>query len=133
MLDLAQNFGDGPVMMSSMARNQALSSKYLHTLMTTLKSAGLVRSLRGTKGGYALTRPPSRIKVSEVIRALEGSLSVVDCVEDERLCKRAEHCVTRDVWEEASKAFNDVLEHFTLEDLVLRKKEKEATALMYHI
>ena len=133
MLDLAQSFGDGPVLMNTMARNQELSPKYLHALLTTLKSAGLVRSLRGAKGGYTLARPPSKIKVSEVIQGLEGSLSIVDCVEDKILCKRSEHCITRDVWDELSKAIENVLENWTLEDLVLRKKEKDASAQMYHI
>ena len=133
MLDLAQSFGSGPVLMNTMARNQELSPKYLHALLIILKSAGLIRSVRGAKGGYTLSRPPSKIKVSEVIHRLEGSLSIVDCVEDKTLCIRSEHCVTRDVWDDLSKAFENVLENLTLEDLVLRKNEKEAAAQMYHI
>ena len=133
MLDLAERFGDGPLMMNSMARNQELSPKYLHALLITLKSAGLIRSFRGAKGGYTLTRPPSKIKVSEVIHRLEGSLSIVDCVQDKTLCKRSDLCVTREVWDDLSKAFENVLENLTLEDLVLRKREKESAAQMYHI
>lgn len=133
MLDLAERFGDGPLMMNSMARNQELSPKYLHALLITLKSAGLIRSFRGAKGGYTLTRPPSKIKVSEVIHRLEGSLSIVDCVQDKTLCKRSDLCVTREVWDDLSKAFENVLENLTLEDLVLRRREKESAAQMYHI
>ena len=133
MIELAQSYGGEPVLMSAIADNQAISSKYLHALLTALKSAGLVRSLRGSNGGYALTREPSSIRVGEVVRVLEGSLSVVDCVEDEHLCGRADLCVTRDIWQAMSRAVEGALDRFTLSDLVARKQEKETGSEMYYI
>ena len=133
MIDLAQNFGTGPVLMEDIARNNDISRKYLHTLLTTLKSAGLVRSIRGSGGGFELARAPSQIKLNEVMLVLEGSLSLVYCVEDKSLCERAEHCVTRDVWRELSNALERTLAGITLEDLIVRKKKKEKVPPMFNI
>ena len=72
MFELARGFGQDPLLMSTVAERQGLSRKYLHTLLTTLKTAGLVRSVRGAGGGFVLARPPAEIKLSEVITALEG-------------------------------------------------------------
>ncbi len=133
MLEIAMSNGESPVMMRSISENQGISRKYLHAILTTLKSAGLVRSVRGVRGGYTLSRSPSRIQVSEVIRVLEGSLSVVDCVQENGLCARSETCVTRDVWLDVNRAIEGVLGNLTLEDLVQRQKRKEVRAPMYII
>jgi Rrf2 family cysteine metabolism transcriptional repressor len=118
MLELARCYGDDPVLMGTLAEREDISRKYLHTLLTGLKSAGLVRSLRGARGGFVLTRHPSEIKLAEILHVLEGPLSLVDCVADERACDRAERCTARRVWQELSGAIDDVLENVTLEDLI---------------
>jgi len=123
MLDLAMNPNCEPVRMSAVARRQALSRKYLHALLTTLKTAGLVRGVRGAGGGFVLARPPAEIKLSEILHALEGPLSLVDCVADERFCDRTNHCPARHVWLTLAGAINDVLERFTLADLVALENE----------
>jgi Rrf2 family protein len=68
MLELALNYGGKPVLMRHIAEKQEISRKYLHALLTSLKSAGLVRSVRGSGGGYLLAHPPSRIHVDQVGR-----------------------------------------------------------------
>ena len=126
MIDLAQAYGEGPVLVRSVADRQEVSSKYLHALLGTLKSAGLVRSVRGSGGGYALARHPSEVRLTEIVEALEGPLSVVDCVADEALCRRSASCAVRDVWLTVSEAVTDVLSSLTLEELVERQRAKEA-------
>lgn len=133
MLELAQSFEDGPVLMKHIAEKQEISMKYLHTLLTMLKAAGLVHSMRGAGGGYSLTRPPSEITVSEVVRVLEGSLFPVQCVKDKELCERAERCVARDVWSDLGEAIEKLLSGLTLDDLLARKKKKDAVTQMYFI
>ena len=133
MVELAGNYGTGPVLMEGIARGQGISRKYLHALLTRLKSAGLVRSVRGAGGGYSLARAPSQIRLDEVVRILEGSLSVVDCVEDIEVCARVEGCVTRDVWRDLTQLIEGFLASMTLEDLVVRKRAKYAGPPMYHI
>jgi Rrf2 family protein len=121
MLELARCFGDGPLMMGTLAEREGLSRKYLHALLTGLKSAGLVRSVRGAGGGFVLSRDPSEIKITEVLSALEGPLSLVDCVADKEGCDRAERCTARPLWQELSGAIENVLDNVTLEDLVASK------------
>lgn len=118
MLELANRFGEEPVLMSTVAESQNLSRKYLHALLTPLRSAGLVRSVRGAHGGFVLARPPAHIKLSEVLHAVEGSLSLVDCVADPRVCDRSKRCPARRVWEALSSAVTDMLDHVTLEDMM---------------
>ena len=107
--------------MSVLAENQSLSRKYLHTLLTTLKSAGLVRSVRGPGGGFVLSRPPARIKLREVLCAVEGPLSLVDCVADERVCDRSKDCPARRVWEDLSGVVDKALDKVSLASLLTPK------------
>jgi len=118
MFELASHYGQGPMLMSTVAERQNLSRKHLHALLTTLKSADLVRSFRGPGGGFQLARPPAQIRLSEVLRALEGPLSLVHCVEDREACDRADTCVARGVWRQLSDAIHGVLDGATLQDLV---------------
>ena len=124
MLELARAFGQAPVLMSTVAERQGVSRKYLHTLLTALKAAGLVRSVRGAGGGFILTRPPEEISLSEILRVLEGPLSLVDCVADKRACDRSNHCPARRVWQELADAIKNVLDNVTLGDLAAPEKKK---------
>ena len=94
--------------------------------LTGLKAAGLTRSVRGAGGGFVLTREPSEIKLKEILRALEGSLCLVDCVADERVCDRANGCTARGVWQELSGAIGSVLENLTLADVIAPEKRRSS-------
>ena len=118
MFELALGFGEAPVLMSTIAARQDLSRKHLHTLLTSLKSAGLVYSVRGPGGGFVLSRPPDRIRLGEILHALEGPLLFVHCVADRQACERSNGCPARDVWQELSKAIESALGSVTLKDLV---------------
>lgn len=118
MLGLARGGTDAPVLMESLARQEELSIKYLHALLTRLKAARLVRSVRGAGGGFVLARPPARITLKEILRALEGSLSLVPCVADRRACRKTSRCTARGVWRELSDRIEDMLTHISLQDLL---------------
>jgi Rrf2 family protein len=118
MYELALPGSDSPVTLKTISGNQEISIKYLHSLLTMLKSAGLVRSISGSKGGYLLARKPAEITLLEIVTVLEGPISVVDCVADRDVCARVDFCAARDVWEEVNNAIEDVLVRRTLEDLV---------------
>ncbi len=134
LLDLALYGEKGPVLLKDIAHRQQISLPYLEHLITPLIAAGIVRSTRGARGGVSLTRPPEDIKLSEVIPRLEGSLSLVECINDPATCSRYQTCVTREVWDELKKAMNGVLEAMTLQDLVERQKTKEPPKeAMYYI
>ncbi len=133
MLELAESYGDGPVLARTIAAKQEISDKYLHSLLTMLTHAGLVRSVRGAGGGYTLTRHPSKITVCEVVKILEGSLSLVECVKDEGVCERASDCPARDIWGDVSRAIDRALSNLTLENVVARAQKKDSGRTMYHI
>ena len=134
LLDLALHAGEGLVLLKDIARRQEVSLPYLEHLITPLIAAGLVKSTRGARGGVLLLKPPSEIKLSEVVQLLEGSIAPVDCVSDPKVCHRSASCVTRDIWNEMKRAMNGVLESTTLQDLVERQKGKNGPKhRMYYI
>ena len=98
---------------------------YLEHLITPLIAAGIVRSSRGPAGSVQLTKPPREIKLSEVIRLVEGSIIPVECVDNPEVCSRSELCAARDVWAEFERAVSKVLESTTLQDFVERQERKE--------
>lgn len=134
MLELALRFGNGPVLIKDIAKTQDISEKYLERIFFGLKSAGLIKSQRGAKGGYLLARPAAQIKLIQIIKALEGSLAPVECVDEPLLCKRVRICVTRDIWKRLKDTIEGVLDSVTLEDLVKQHKQKNKTQKnMYYI
>lgn len=124
MLDLAIHYAQGPILLKLIAMREGISESYLENLMTGLKTAGLVRTVRGPQGGHFLARPPSQIKLSEIVIALEGPIALVDCIDDARLCYRSPSCVTRDVWQDLNKAITAVLERITLEEMAQKQRER---------
>jgi Rrf2 family cysteine metabolism transcriptional repressor len=122
ILDLALEYGGGPLQIKVIAERENISNKYLEQLMTILKTAGLVRSLRGPRGGYLLAKPPNEVRLSEVFTVLEGPLITVECLQHPQFCPRCAECITRQVWAKIQDAMLGVLESITLQDLVDRAK-----------
>ena len=131
ILELAENYGNGPLQLRIIARDQRVSVKYLEQLMAMLKSAGIVRSVRGSKGGYILAKSPEQIKVSDCFECLEGSVITTECVEDESYCERTNDCIARQLWTEVQNSVMGVLQSMTLQNLVDRAKNKQV--INYHI
>jgi Rrf2 family protein len=125
ILELALAYNSGPLQIKVIADRQKISNKYLEQLVGIIKTAGLVRSLRGPHGGYVLAKPPQDIKLSEIFRVLEGSVLTVECVENEQACDMYADCITRRLWIEVNDAILNVLTGKTLADLVeMAEKEK---------
>ncbi|MDD5167515.1 MAG: Rrf2 family transcriptional regulator [Syntrophales bacterium] len=133
MLDLALHQGEGPVLLREIARRQEISEKYLWQLINPLKAAGLINSLRGAHGGYVLAKKPAEINLKEILIVLEGSLCLVDCVDNPSGCDRAPACITRDIWAEASKGILGTLEAMTLEKMVEGHMKKSDSFAGYSI
>lgn len=134
MLSLAFRNDDGSTFIKDIAKEEEISEKYLGHIVTSLKTHGLINSTRGAGGGIVLTRKPSEIKLSEIIQAVEGELVFSDCVNNPNICHRVKSCVSRDIWKEISEKINKELNSITLEDMVVRKKEKElcVSGLHFH-
>jgi len=118
MVDLAQHYNEGPVRLSDISRRQDISVKYLEQLIIPLKKNSFVRSVRGPKGGHMLALPPETITAADIVRVLERRLDLTRCIEDPSSCERSSTCLTRGLWEKATKAMICELEAITLEDMV---------------
>jgi Rrf2 family protein len=125
MLELASHYGEGPIELKEIAKKENISLKYLEQVIIPLRSAGVVKSVRGSKGGYSLAKSPSEICLNDVVEVLEGPINLIECLRDPKACQRSSFCVTRDIWKEVSEAIYRIFHSVTLEEMVNRKREKE--------
>jgi len=121
MIDLGMYFGEGPVSLKSVAERQSLSEHYLEQLIAPLRNAGLVRSIRGAYGGYVLAKAPAEITVGDVIRVLEGPITICDD-NDEDLAE---------LWERVRDSINSVLDSTNLQDLIDKKRSNDGNIMFY--
>lgn len=131
MVNLAFSYQKGPAQLNEIARKEEISEKYLSQIVILLRGAGLIRSVRGAKGGYLLTRDPAQITLRDIVEVMEGGLNIVDCLKEEDACGRSGKCLTRQVWDKVSLAIRTTLEEITLKDLALRLQESGEP--MYYI
>lgn len=123
LLDLALRCGEGPIPLKDIAQRQQIPLPYLEHLIAPLKAAGIIKSIRGARGGIWLVKPPQEVRLNEVIPLLEGSIAPVKCVNNAKTCPYSDICVTRAIWGEMKKAMNGVLESTSLQDLVELAKQ----------
>jgi Rrf2 family protein len=118
LMELASRETDKPVFLSDIAESQNISEKYLSKLVIPLRSAGLLDSVRGASGGYVLNKRPEDITLWNVVQALEGGISLVDCVDNSRVCDRATTCPARRTWGGLERAMKEYCEGLTLADIL---------------
>jgi Rrf2 family transcriptional regulator, cysteine metabolism repressor len=118
MVDLAIHSTEGHVALNAVADRQDISVNYLEQVFSTLRKAGLVKSIKGSQGGYLMAMQPSQMTVGMILRALEGKLVVVDETENTGAQKSVQHCIQKMVWDVMTETVNDMVDHVTLEDLV---------------
>lgn len=136
MVDLAINSTSGHVALYFIAERQNISVNYLEQVFSTLRKAGLVKSVKGAQGGYVLADNPENITIGMILRALEGNLSVVD--ENSEAAGRADqsiqHCIKVNVWDKMTAGLNNLVDSITLEDLVNEYRRMTGTMVhMYYI
>ena len=125
-MELAENYGKGPLQLKVIAEHQEISVKYLEQLMAVLKSAGIVRSVRGPSGGYVLAKNPNEIRVSECFNCLEGPVITTECVGDSSFCTRSAECIAKILWTDVQNTVMDLLRSITLQSLIDRTGECKA-------
>lgn len=133
LVELAHHYGAGPIQSAEIAARQEVPEPYLDQLLTNLRRAGFIRSVRGPQGGHALIRDPREVKLSEVIVALEGSLAPIACVDDPDSCTKTGGCVQRAVWEQVRDATLDILEHVSIADLAEKERVHSRNGGRYYI
>ena len=132
MVDLANNMNKEPVLARSISKRQGISKKYMESLLTTLKKAGLVKTVRGVKGGYLLARDPKKITMEKITEVMDGPLTLVGCIDSPKDCRRSKTCAARILWADFSRTLRLKLREITLADLArktLRKERREKTKL----
>src|SRR5512135_1818942 len=115
MVELAKSFEKGPLSIKEIAARQNISDKYLEQIIMHLKTVGPITAVRGPKGGYMLSSPPSRITLKSLFDLFEGPSGIVECVEDPSECKRADSCLSRRLWVTLEEKISETLSSTTLE------------------
>ncbi len=118
MLEIALQYNGKPVMASYIAEKQVLSRKYLENLLNMLRVNGLVKSIRGSKGGYILSKEPEKITLEEIVIALDGPLAITPCVEASEYCEFSKNCVTHELWIDMTNLISDYLRGKNLQTLI---------------
>ncbi|MDR1320915.1 MAG: Rrf2 family transcriptional regulator [Gracilibacteraceae bacterium] len=120
MVDLAELSAGGPVSLRNIAERKHMSEHYLGQVVPDLRKAGLVRSIRGTKGGYVIARPAAQIVIGEIIRAIDGPAPPVECnrTDSAQCCQDMAYCATRHIWGQVLDAVSNVIDNVTLQQLL---------------
>jgi len=128
MLNLARHYKTNheAVILKNVAEEEGISIRYLEQIIIPLKINHLVKSIRGAGGGYTLARKPSEIKLCDILYALEGSCSLVECVEDDSFCDRMKTCGTYEIWKAATNLLRDYFQRITLQDILAISDKKTA-------
>jgi len=126
MLALARTHGQGSTFLKDIVERENLPGTYLEQLMVPLRKAGIVQGVRGAKGGYTLSRPPSEIPVLAILEALEGPLHLAECPHGSGCCGNLEACILKELWAEGSNALARIYQGISLATLLERQRAKES-------
>ena len=119
MIDLALNDNGEFISLKDIAERTGISMKYSEQIVSLLNKAGLLQTARGNNGGYKLNRKPERYVVGDILRASEGDLAPIGCLEeDAEACDKKDKCQTLEFWEGLDKAINDYVDSKTLADFI---------------
>ena len=143
VISLARRYGEGPVLIATVASEEQIPLKFLEGILLDLKGRGVLDSKKGKGGGYQLSRPPSTITIGSFIRMMEGPLAPLPCASETAFraceeCQDVEFCATRMIMRQVRDAIADVLDKTTLADLIrrvdaVREERGKREPLMYYI
>lgn len=118
MIHLARNFNVGLVQVKDVAEKENISCKYLEQIAYSFKISGLVKVVRGAKGGYALSRDPENITLLDIMRATDGEINLTDCVASPEMCTISDVCIMNPVWSDLNRVISNYLSDKTLKSLI---------------
>jgi len=125
-------YGQGPIESADIASRQYIPEQYLDQILMVLRKEGLVKSVRGPKGGHMLAKPPAQITMAQVMQALEGYVPPMECLPNPNFCKLSPGCALREVWQKVDEMTQQVLRSTTIEELAQRHRTG-STETMYYI
>ncbi len=133
ILYLALHYGEGPISIHDLAKQADIPTKFLEQILLDLKRGGFVDSRRGKVGGYILLRHPSKIKLGEVVRFIDGPIEPIACVDTKyKGCSDVTRCIFRGIWRQVAEATSKIIDDITFEDLAKQNKKFDS-ALVYQI
>lgn len=118
MLELALVYDVSTISVRSIAEKQNISELYLEQIFSILKKAELIKSIRGAKGGYSLSKKPEEITIKNIMDALEGPISISNCIEKDARCDNLDKCATRVLWTKIRDAIDNIFSSVTLQDII---------------
>lgn len=118
LLDLALKGSQEPTSTAELSKATEVSVQFIEQIMRPLKKAGLIVSVRGAGGGHMLAKPPAEVTIGDIVRAVAGPITIASCLEPDETCTKADTCLTRTVWQRASKAMERELDSITIDELV---------------
>ena len=123
MADLASNQDTNPVSLNDISLRQNISLSYLEQLFSKLKREKLVKSIRGSSGGYILAGSPKNITISNIIFAVDEKVKTLSCKrESKKGCNgKAVKCITHNLWDDLEKHINNFFDNVSLNDLIKQK------------
>jgi Rrf2 family protein len=117
MINLARAYNNGPVAMNDIVKREKVSKKYMEQIVYQLMTAGLVKSVRGPKGGYVLTRSPDKVTLIDLYNILEGHQVLVPCLAEPRSCELVKTCAAREMWKSMQADMDMTMKKKTLTSL----------------
>ena len=126
LFDIAYHSQGLPTPIKEISRRQEVTPRYLEQIFQRLKKAGIVKSVRGPKGGYYLSRKPEEVVVSDIIRAMGESIEPIFCVrplKGRKRCRRESKCPARMVWSEVGRRLVEYLDSVSLAGMCKTARE----------
>ncbi len=119
LIELALRKEEGFIPLKEIAKKQDISKKYLEQIVPIMNNSGLLLTNRGYQGGYKLAKDPSQITVGMILRATEGSMAPVSCLENQQeLCDRSDICMALTIWKGLEEVINEYLDGITLQNIL---------------
>ena len=124
MIIMALNTSQKPLHIKEIAKREKISPKYLEHIMVTLSRAGLVKGVRGKKGGFVLAKPISKISVGDIVRASGEKIDLLDCFKKPSVCDRYKGCISKNIWFEIQNVIEKILNSTSLKRLIKNKQNQ---------
>lgn len=125
LVDLAEHQNCGFVALKDIADRQNISKKYLEQIIPIFNNSDILKTTRGSQGGYMLSRTPDKYTVGEILRLTEGSLAPVECLDRNPVgCERSGECATLPIWQGLNRVINDYLDNITLQDILDQQRAR---------
>lgn len=119
MIVLAFHYRGSPISAEYISKRERISKDYIEQLFIKLKKRGLIKSIRGPKGGFLLAKPPSRVKIRDILRCVEEPIALAPCVETEpntSQCALSDNCIAQAFFKRMSQKLEKLMDSTSLAD-----------------